>query len=646
MPFQLVKLTDPAVTIKPNLRGVYDNATAYNYGDSVTYNGSSYTATATTTGNLPTNTTYWQLAASKGDTGATGATGATGPQGPSGTGVPVGGTTGQALVKATNTDYDTTWGSAGHTIQEEGTPVASRAALNFIGASVTVTDNSGTGATDVTITAGGSTVTKVVAASGGDYTTLGAAIAAASAGWVIQVKDATTETGAITSALNNLTIIGSNRVAATVGLGANLLTLSGTGVTLLNLGISATTGGVVLSGANAVFQTGYISSASIPTTNHLLMSGADPHLQGLYYEYTSATSLAGKSPVSVTGANFRVAGCRLYTNGLTAGGYLLLTSGDGGTVVNCTFKCVTAGQTVALRVAGSYAVVSGCYIEGANNVNAAGISIANNYPTITGNTFKGWGIAVLSSTSITYLALTGNNFEIPSAGAWGYSNANQLNVATISGNSFIGVGATSSIGLRFNSSVNRDIVVTGNTFYSLSVGVQTGTNTGQSTGMSLVNNQFRFCTTNTTVNSTYHNVNVWNNSGLSDRDQVNIIEMKNTSGALVAYGSCVTLKVSTGEVAEFTTTTTASDPLVYGITGDDIGSTATGSVILQGQTAAAIVRVDGSGTAIAAGDFITTSTTAGIGVKATTGQTAYAIALAAAATSTRIKCLIIRPRVI
>ena len=61
-----------------------------------------------------------------GPTGSTGTTGATGPQGPigftgstgptgpagsTGTGIAVGGTTGQALVKASNTDYDTTWAS-------------------------------------------------------------------------------------------------------------------------------------------------------------------------------------------------------------------------------------------------------------------------------------------------------------------------------------------------------------------------------------------------------------------------------------------------------------------------------------------------------------------------------------------------------
>jgi hypothetical protein len=41
-----------------------------------------------------------------GPTGPTGPTGATGPTGP---GVAAGGTTGQALVKNSNTNYDTTW---------------------------------------------------------------------------------------------------------------------------------------------------------------------------------------------------------------------------------------------------------------------------------------------------------------------------------------------------------------------------------------------------------------------------------------------------------------------------------------------------------------------------------------------------------
>jgi hypothetical protein len=41
--------------------------------------------------------------------GPQGATGATGATGPAGQGVPIGGTTGQALIKASGTNYDTTW---------------------------------------------------------------------------------------------------------------------------------------------------------------------------------------------------------------------------------------------------------------------------------------------------------------------------------------------------------------------------------------------------------------------------------------------------------------------------------------------------------------------------------------------------------
>ena len=50
--------------------GVYNAGTTYTTGQSVSYSdGNSYVAIQDTTGNLPTNTTYWQLLASKGNTG-------------------------------------------------------------------------------------------------------------------------------------------------------------------------------------------------------------------------------------------------------------------------------------------------------------------------------------------------------------------------------------------------------------------------------------------------------------------------------------------------------------------------------------------------------------------------------------------------
>lgn len=53
--------------------GEYNGATEYFENDAVSYGGSSYLCTATTTGNLPTNVTYWTVIAEKGETGAAGA---------------------------------------------------------------------------------------------------------------------------------------------------------------------------------------------------------------------------------------------------------------------------------------------------------------------------------------------------------------------------------------------------------------------------------------------------------------------------------------------------------------------------------------------------------------------------------------------
>lgn len=65
-------------------RDAYNGSVAYSILDAVSYNGSSYVCTAASSGNLPTNSSFWALMASKGDTGATGAAGATGATGAAG----------------------------------------------------------------------------------------------------------------------------------------------------------------------------------------------------------------------------------------------------------------------------------------------------------------------------------------------------------------------------------------------------------------------------------------------------------------------------------------------------------------------------------------------------------------------------------
>jgi hypothetical protein len=65
--------------------GEWNSGTAYNVRDAVTYEGSSYVATANNTGSQPSpDTKIWNILAKKGDQGATGAAGPQGLQGPKG----------------------------------------------------------------------------------------------------------------------------------------------------------------------------------------------------------------------------------------------------------------------------------------------------------------------------------------------------------------------------------------------------------------------------------------------------------------------------------------------------------------------------------------------------------------------------------
>jgi Collagen triple helix repeat (20 copies) len=68
-------------------KGAWVNGPSYVANDAVSYNGASYISLQTSSGVLPTNTSYWSLLAGQGATGATGPTGPVGPTGPIGTGV-------------------------------------------------------------------------------------------------------------------------------------------------------------------------------------------------------------------------------------------------------------------------------------------------------------------------------------------------------------------------------------------------------------------------------------------------------------------------------------------------------------------------------------------------------------------------------
>lgn len=113
-------------------KGAYTAGTTYFENDFVTYNNSSYVALQTTTGNLPTNTTYWGVLAAQGQQGPPGNDGATGAKGDkgdpgtpgtpgaTGPGVAAGGNAGDLLSKVDGTAYNTTWTKVG-TVPTAGT---------------------------------------------------------------------------------------------------------------------------------------------------------------------------------------------------------------------------------------------------------------------------------------------------------------------------------------------------------------------------------------------------------------------------------------------------------------------------------------------------------------------------------------------
>lgn len=133
------------------------------------------------------------------------------------------------------------------------------------------------------------------------------------------------------------------------------------------------------------------------------------------------------------------------------------------------------------------------------------------------------------------------------------------------------------------------------------------------------------------------------NPYLTPADESHLIYCKNTSGGDLTAGVVVVMKaVAAGN--EFTTTTTAGDPKVWGELAEDVANNNWGFIRERGKT----TKLKVNGTAdIAIGDLLTTYTSAGISAKAGAGEVAFAMALEAYADDDDngvIDALIITPR--
>lgn len=482
--------------------------------------------------------------------------------------------------------------------------------------------------------------TAIVAPSGGDYTDIATAISTEGNGATIFIRAGTyTLTTGITITQNNITLIGSGE-GTIIKAGANNLDLlyasTGTDFKIRNLKVDGVT--ATYSGVRGI----RINAARAEVRN---VTVVDCRAQSILLEDNADHSVV--KDCIVTGPNDEGIQC----------------SGDDSIIVNNKVYGTTTNLDVCIWL-----------------TNCSRVQVANNVLDCNGG-LGHYGIEIGGTAEMNQIVCQGNIILGPSTGGiyvWS-SHANGTHDVTVTGNT-IKNASTHAIKLFrnafYNVVANNTILnssqLTDNTYHDIYIFDDGG---GTPQYNLIVNNVIRAtAATNSAygineANTSDHNIiagNIitgTNNSILvtgthtqayENKVDVHYFEkrltyMKNTSGATVAAGDLVTQKaVAAGN--EVTTSTTAGDGNVIGMSVDSISNNAWGWIQTAGKTT--VLKVNGT-TDIAVGDYIGCFTSAGIGQKATIGDlvtlghTAIAYALEAYTandSSGVIDAIIIPPR--
>jgi len=489
-------------------------------------------------------------------------------------------------------------------------------------------------------TSGGqSLVTRVVAVSGGDHTTLGAAITAASAGDTIFVKPGTYTESAITCALNNISIIALQPEQTLLTFSTNTATFSGTGVRIEGIGMTFSTGQLTMSGANSEIINCHLAKTG-NTGNLYLCSATTNHFIGNRVICTNTSANDTLVRWSVTG-NHRIAnnyfelqpfagnlGIQIQsTESIFSNNIVLATGGT------------NAGNTLYSH-SGTFATIVGNYFEGSNNYET--FSASGSTSTITGNVItnsRTYGLQVSGVRSM----VSGNRVRTG-------SNNNSTNgiyidasEVVISGNGVEGHGANAGSGIYVESSRDR-VTISGNRVEAYGTGITVSASSCDNT-MIVGNNLETFNASGAAIVDSGTATTIKNNVGVSPLFEKEFVRMKNSSGGSLAVGDLVVWK-ATAAGDEVNTTTTSGDDKVFGMATATIADTAYGYFQTLGKTTA--LKANGT-TDIAIGDFLTAFTTAKVVAKAAAGDQCIAIALEAYTaddSSGVIDALLIRPRMI
>lgn len=477
---------------------------------------------------------------------------------------------------------------------------------------------------------------------GSDYqfTTLGQALTVAKDGWKILVVGTTKENGVLTLKQHNLYITGVNRSSTYIDFGESFYTFDGNNITLENFRTNFDNAGeIYFSGENVSLNnvkcTLGANVLSNPTNTPIYFAGNKAKVNN--FDYKQEVNFSGTSSYSVlrligsynsiTNSTFD---CN--TSNFTNGGMVYCGSSSWTTINNCTFiNNSTVNNHISLNFQ-AYNIITNSSFFGNGTTNTQyAISGGSPYIQVNNCFFNNY----YRGCNLSYNAIFSNNYMNIPNGGFGLNDVG--NNSVVSGNYFIGGGTTSTVGVRVSSSATNTIIAN-NIFNTMQYGVSASA----INNISHYNNNFISCTT--AINNLGKVSEAVNGMGAYDGYNKKLALFKNTSGGALAEGDAVILK-SVASSNEVTTTTTAGDNKVWGISTGAISNNADGYICVGGTTNAKV-----NGTAdIAIGDYLTTYTSAGILAKATAGQTAIAIALAAYTaddSSGLIAVRVIQPRVI
>lgn len=321
---------------------------------------------------------------------------------------------------------------------------------------------------------------RVVAASGGDHTTLSAALTAASAGETIFVRSGTyVESSNISSALDNITIIGENRATTIIDCDSGVtFGLSGDGVQVRNITIDTLSSASTISGSDHVWHNVHWKVSH--TAQALNMACSLSQISDCYFENTSTGTM------TVWGFRFNgneqsVSNCRFEgaLNSSSGSRAIVYSTSTYSSFTGCSFYGHTASGTDAFlfNISGANTTVTGSIFHpNSNTAPRACVKLGSNYITFSGNTMLG-SLAGIVMDNAFRNTVTGNTIRVSDNAAIGIDiDGSASGEHSITGNS-INSDAASPTGDGIDIAAGDYTVVSGNNVGGFDVGVQISAST-------------------------------------------------------------------------------------------------------------------------------------------------------------------------